>query len=74
MSVESSADLTPDEPSDLEPENEESTDASDLELPEVPATDEDDARWEAFIPDDDQSDPQPEPGDFWIEDCIRLAA
>lgn len=27
----------------------------------------DDAPWEAFLPDDDQCDPLPEPGDFWIE-------
>ena len=27
----------------------------------------DDGPWEAFLPDDDQSDPLPEPGDFWIE-------
>ena len=23
--------------------------------------------WDVFIPDDDELDPQPEPGDFWIE-------
>ena len=28
----------------------------------------DDDAWEAFVPDDDQCDPLPEPGDFWIED------
>ncbi len=27
----------------------------------------DDDRWDAFLPDDDQRDPLPEPGDFWIE-------
>ena len=24
-------------------------------------------RWEAFIPDDDEWDPEPDPGDFWVE-------
>ena len=27
----------------------------------------DDDSWEAFLPDDDELDPIPEPGDFWIE-------
>ncbi len=27
-----------------------------------------DDRWDAFLPDDDQLDPLPDPGDFWIED------
>ena len=27
----------------------------------------DDGPWESFLPDDDQTDPLPEPGDFWIE-------
>ena len=27
----------------------------------------DDERWDIFLPDDDQLDPLPEPGDFWIE-------
>ena len=26
-----------------------------------------DDAWEVFIPDDDEIDPQPEPGDFWID-------
>ena len=25
----------------------------------------DDDRWDVFIPDDDERDPRPEPGDFW---------
>ena len=53
----------PDEPSELEPE--EPSDLSDLEFEEMPCTDDDDARWEVFIPDDDERDPVPEPGDFW---------
>jgi hypothetical protein len=27
----------------------------------------DDSHWDVFIPDDDEIDPLPEPGDFWIE-------
>lgn len=27
----------------------------------------DDRHWDAFLPDDDQFDPLPEPGDFWFE-------
>ena len=27
----------------------------------------DEAYWDAFIPDDDECDPLPEPGDFWID-------
>ena len=27
----------------------------------------DDARWDAFIPDDDEWDPEPDSGDFWVE-------
>lgn len=42
-------------------------DESDLEFEELPCTDEDDARWDAFIPDEDECDPEPEAGDFWIE-------
>ena len=26
-----------------------------------------DDRWDAFLPDDDQHDPLPEPGDFWVD-------
>lgn len=35
-------------------------------VPRGPSPLDDDA-WEAFVPDDDQCDPLPEPGDFWIE-------
>jgi len=41
----------PEEPSDLDDFN-------------GPCTD-DDSRWEVFIPDDDEFDPLPDPGDFW---------
>jgi hypothetical protein len=27
----------------------------------------DDSHWDVFVPDDDEIDPLPEPGDFWIE-------
>jgi len=27
----------------------------------------DDKHWDALMPDDDELDPLPEPGDFWIE-------
>jgi hypothetical protein len=30
--------------------------------------DRDDERWDAFLADDDERDPQPEFGDFWITD------
>ncbi len=28
----------------------------------------DDDRWEVFIPDDDEYDPQPDPNDFWMDE------
>ena len=30
--------------------------------------DPDDERWDAFIADDDERDPQPDYGDFWFDD------
>jgi hypothetical protein len=33
----------------------------------VPIPDDDASHWDVFIPDDDEIDPLPEPGDFWIE-------
>jgi hypothetical protein len=27
----------------------------------------DDSHWDVFLPDDDEVDPVPDPGDFWIE-------
>lgn len=68
------AELLPDEPSDLEPAAEEPSNLSDLEFPGPPFADEDEAPWEAFIPDDDELDPQPEAGDFWIDSRVRRAA
>ena len=55
------------EPSELEPAPDEPQEPSDLEFEELPCTDDDDSRWDAFIPDDDERDPQPAPGDFWFE-------
>ena len=34
--------------------------------PKYPASD-DDAKWDVFLPDDDELDPLPDPGDFWID-------
>lgn len=65
------AEMPPEEPSDLDPETERPEDESELEYPELPCTDEDDAPWEAFIPDDGWVS-DPEPGDFWIEDSVAV--
>ena len=56
----------PDEP--LFPE-EEPAEPSDLEDLDFPCTDDDDddSRWDVFLPDGDPNDPRPEPGDFWID-------
>jgi hypothetical protein len=40
-------------------------DSDDSDLEEPPDLDE--AHWDAFVPDDDERDPQPEPGDFWTQ-------
>jgi hypothetical protein len=37
------------------------------DLDEIEASN-DDSRWEAFIADDDERDPLPKDGDFWLED------
>lgn len=52
-----------DEPDDLEPEL---TDPGGPEVDDPLAND--DSYWDVFIPDDDQCDPLPEPGDFWMEE------
>jgi hypothetical protein len=69
----------PDAANEMDPDVAEppaSEDASDLEFEELPCTD-DDSHWEAFIPDEDERDPEPDPGDFWmgqIAECgIRIA-
>lgn len=66
------AEMLPEEPSDLDRELERPDDESDLEYPELPCTDEDDASWEAFVPEDDGWETDPEPGDFWIEDSVAV--
>jgi hypothetical protein len=64
--VPASGDLVPDYadeiPDDIEPEL---PDPGDLEI-DAPGGDE--AYWDVFIPDADECDPLPEPGDFWVED------
>jgi hypothetical protein len=69
-------DTETDEPSDVELEPSESEpsepdEPSDLDFTDMPCTDAgsgtDESPWEAFLPDDDQWDPEPEPGDFWID-------
>jgi hypothetical protein len=44
----------PDEPSNLD----------ELEMPQG----DDDSRWDVFIPDPDERDPLPDPGDFWHDE------
>jgi hypothetical protein len=51
----------------LEPDPADPPDSDGWEFEELPCTDADDADWDAFLPDDDERDPEPEPGDFWIE-------
>ena len=38
----------------------------ELDGADLPGLD-DDAHWDAFLADDDEIDPLPAPGDFWIE-------
>jgi hypothetical protein len=50
--------------------------SSSFDGPEQPSEDpevdflagDDDSRWDVFLPDDDEIDPLPEPGDFWLDD------
>ena len=51
---------------DLTSPDDELDDASDLD--EADAELFDDANWEAFIADEDERDPLPDFGDFWIDD------
>jgi hypothetical protein len=72
------ADLVPDDPSDLDQEPNplsEPDEPSDLDSGDFPCTGDldgtfDETQWEAFVPDEDQSDPEPDPGDFWIENGL----
>jgi hypothetical protein len=61
----------PEDGTDLDSTDTDSTDldSTDLDYVEMPCTDgvipeEDDRRWEVFVPDEDEWDPQPGPGDF----------
>lgn len=38
------------------------------ELDNLTDVDPEDRHWDAFLADDDERDPQPDPGDFWFED------
>jgi hypothetical protein len=52
--------------SDVSDASEEPDDASELEEPDF--IDTDDARWDVFLLDDDEGDPLPGYGDFWMPD------
>jgi len=45
-----------------------SAEEPDEESADPEEVDPDDERWEAFVLDDDEFDPQPEYGDFWTAD------
>jgi hypothetical protein len=45
-----------------------SVEDTDEEFADAEEVDPDDERWEAFVLDDDEFDPQPEYGDFWTVD------
>jgi hypothetical protein len=56
------------QPPEPDPEPEQPDDFCDLDDQDMPCTDHgDDSCWDAFIADDDERDPEPDPGDFWIE-------
>jgi hypothetical protein len=48
-----------------DPPSDEPEEPSDPDDYDAPCTDEDDSRWDVFIPDDDEFDPLPDPSDFW---------
>jgi hypothetical protein len=54
------------DPYDTPSPQEDLDEASDLD--EFDPENRDDERWDAFIADDDELDPLPDPGDFWIGD------
>jgi hypothetical protein len=60
-------------PSDLDTTPAELEEPTDLDFSDMPCTDDgddgDESRWEAFIPDEDEWDPEPDVGDFWIENA-----
>ncbi len=57
------------EPEDVEPELE---DPDHLEIDDPSRGDE--AYWDVFIPDEDERDPLPEPGDFWMDESHESRA
>jgi hypothetical protein len=61
----------PDDASDLDASDLDVSDLDDVPYDDVPCTDGsddyDDAQWETFVPDEDERDPLPDPGDFWVE-------
>lgn len=68
-------DLPPDEPDRWEPDPEEPIEPSDLDEEDIPCTDDvDDGRWDAFIADDDECDPEPEWNDFWVGNSVASYA
>jgi hypothetical protein len=58
------ATVEPDGPPATGYEPEEPSDLDDFDLPWLP----DDSRWDVFVPEDDERDPLPEPGDFWNDE------
>lgn len=68
-----SDDLPPD-PDEFGPDSDDWDDASDLDFVDMPCTDaggsgcinDDDSRWDAFLADEDETDPAPDPRDFWL--------
>ncbi len=50
---------------DLNPPAEETDEPNELEEPQSPWSD--DERWDVFLPDDEPYEPEPAPGDFWID-------
>lgn len=69
-------DSLPDEPSDLDLGPNDPREPSDLEFTDIPCTDAggdvDESQWEAFLPEDDEWDPLPAPGDFWVDDRLLV--
>jgi hypothetical protein len=58
------APINPHEPFSPQEEPDEPSDLDDFDGPPG----DDDSRWDVFVPDDDERDPLPEPGDFWNDE------
>jgi hypothetical protein len=54
--------------SDLPEPFDDADEDSELDDFDLPCTDADDARWDVFVADDDERDPQPGPGEFWNDE------